>query len=113
MREGKLTDEPWLPTAVTLARKNKAPLTPLHINGRNSDLYYRFCNLNRELRDITLFHELLNKQGDKFHLTFGKQIPWEYLNGDPQAVTDHVRNYVENILPNDPDRPFEPLKISE
>ena len=42
--------------------------------------------------------------------TFGKQIPWEHLAGDPQAVTDHVRNYVENILPNDPERPFEPLK---
>ncbi|MDP3495040.1 MAG: 1-acyl-sn-glycerol-3-phosphate acyltransferase [Hyphomonadaceae bacterium] len=113
MRDGKLTDEPWLPTAVTLARKNKTPLTPLHINGRNSALYYRFCNINRELRDITLFHELLNKQGDKFHLTFGKQIPWEQLAGDPQAVTDNVRNYVENILPNDPERPFEPLKTAE
>lgn len=113
MRDGKLVDEPWLPTAVTLARKNKAPLTPLHINGRNSALYYRFCNINRELRDITLFHELLNKQGDKFHLTFGKQIPWEHLAGDPQAVTDHIRNYVETILPNDPDRPFEPLKAVE
>lgn len=113
MRNGKLTDEPWLPTAVTLARKNKAPLTPLHINGRNSALYYRFCNINRELRDITLFHELLNKQGDKFHLTFGKQIPWEHLAGDPQAVTDHVRAYVENILPNDPEKPFEPLKTGE
>jgi putative hemolysin len=112
MRDGKLTDEPWLPTAVTLARKNKAPLTPLHINGRNSALYYRFCNINRELRDITLFHELLNKQGDKFHLTFGRQIPWEHLAGDPQAVTDHVRNYVENILPNDPERPFEPLNTA-
>lgn len=113
MRNGTLTDEPWLPTAVTLARKNKAPLTPLHINGRNSALYYRFCNINRELRDITLFHELLNKQGDKFHLTFGRQIPWEHLAGDPQAVTDHVRAYVENILPNDPERPFEPLKTGE
>lgn len=113
MRDGKLTDEPWLPTAVTLARKNKAPLTPLHINGRNSALYYRFCNINRELRDITLFHELLNKQGDRFHLTFGKQIPWEHLAGDPQAVTDHIRAYVENILPNDPEKPFEPLKAAE
>lgn len=113
MRDGKLTDEPWMPTAVTLARKNKAPLTPLHINGRNSALYYRFCNINRELRDITLFHELLNKQGDKFHLTFGKKIPWEHLGGDPQAVTDHVRAYVENILPNDPEKPFEPLKAAE
>jgi putative hemolysin len=109
MRNGKLTDEPWMPTAVSLARKNKAPVTPLHIAGRNSRLYYTFCGLNRELRDITLFRELLNKQGDKFHLTFGPQIPVEHLNGDPQAVTDKLRDYVDNILPRDPDRPFEPL----
>ncbi len=110
MRQGKLVDEPWMPTAVSLARKNKAPVTPLHIKGRNSALYYAFCGINRELRDITLFRELLNKQGDKFHLTFGPQIPPEHLAGDPQAVTDHLRDYVDNILPNDPDRPFEPLK---
>lgn len=110
MRKGRLVDEPWMPTAVSLARKNKAPVTPLHIAGRNSSLYYAFCGLNRELRDITLFRELLNKQGDKFHLTFGPQIPPEHLAGDPQAVTDHLRTYVDTILPNDPDRPFEPLK---
>ncbi len=112
MNKGKLVDEPWMPTAVSLARKNKTPVTPLHIKGRNSALYYAFCNINRELRDITLFRELLNKQGDKFHLTFGPQIPPENLAGEPQAVTDHLRNYVDNILPNDPDRPFEPLKAA-
>jgi hypothetical protein len=32
------------------------------------------------------------------------------LQGDAQAVTDHLRDYVENVLPNDPERPFEPLK---
>lgn len=109
MRKGTLVDEPWHQTAVTLARKNKTPITPLHVNGRNSSLYYTFCGLNRELRDITLFRELLNKQGDKFHLTFGPQIPWEHLNGDPQAVTDKLREYCDVILPKDPDRPFEPL----
>lgn len=109
MRKGKLVDEPWHQTAVTLARKNKAPVTPLHVGGRNSWLYYTFCGINRELRDITLFRELLNKQGDKFHLTFGPQIPWEHLNGDPQAVTDRLRAYVETSLPNDPEKPFEPL----
>ncbi len=110
MRKGRLTDEPWHQTAVTLARKNKAPITPLHVGGRNSSLYYAFCGLNRELRDITLFRELLNKKGDRFHLTFGPQIPWEHLEGDPQAVTEKLRTYVDTILPEDPDRPFEPLR---
>lgn len=110
MRKGKLVDEPWHQTAVSLARKNKAPITPLHVGGRNSSLYYAFCGLNRELRDITLFRELLNKQGDKFHLTFGPQIPVEHLEGDPQAVTEKLREYVDTILPNDPERPFEPVR---
>lgn len=110
MRNGKLVDEPWHQTAVSLARKNKAPITPLHIAGRNSRLYYALCGLNRELRDITLFHELLNKQGARSHLTFGPQIPWEHLAGDPQAVTDKLRDYVDNLLPRDPERPFEPLQ---
>jgi putative hemolysin len=110
---GRLIEKPWHQTAVSLARKNKAPVTPLHIEARNSWLYYRLCDLNKELRDITLFHELLNKQGDKFNLTFGPQIPWEHLVGDAQAVTEHLRDYVENVLPNDPDKPFEPLKTAQ
>jgi putative hemolysin len=111
--EGRLVDKPWHQTAVSLARKNKAPVTPLHIEARNSWLYYRLCDLNKELRDITLFHELLNKQGDKFNLTFGPQIPSEHLVGDPQAVTEKLREYVEDVLPNDPERPFEPVKASD
>jgi len=108
-QDGRLLDKDWFPTAVTLARKNRAPVTPLHIRARNSWLYYRFVDLNKELRDITLFHELLNKQGDVFELTFGPPIPWTHLTGEPQAVTDHLRRYVEDILPSDPGRPFEPL----
>ncbi len=107
--EGELRDKDWFPTAVSLARKNKAPVTPLHIRAKNSWLYYRLVDFNKELRDITLFHELLNKQGDVFELTFGKPIPWQHLAGEPQAVTDHLRHYVEMILPADPERPFEPL----
>jgi putative hemolysin len=104
--DGKLVDKDWYPTAVSLARKNKAPVIPLHIRAKNSWLYYRLVDLNKELRDITLFHELLNKQGDVFDLTFGRPIPWERLAGDPQDVTDALRAYVENVLPNDPERPF-------
>ena len=106
--EGRLVDKDWFPTAVSLARKNKAPVTPLHMRAKNSWLFYTLVKVNGELRDITLFHELMNKQGDRFELTFGPQIPWEHMMGDAQAITDQLRNYVENILPGDPERPFEP-----
>ncbi|MEZ5937856.1 MAG: 1-acyl-sn-glycerol-3-phosphate acyltransferase [Hyphomonadaceae bacterium] len=105
--EGKLVDKDWFPTAVSLARKNKAPVTPLHVKARNSWLFYRVSEISKELKDITLFHELMNKQGDRFDLIFGPPIAPEKLAGDPQAVTDRLRAYVQDVLPNDPDRPFE------
>lgn len=108
-KDGRLTDKQWFPTAVSLARKNDAPVIPLNMRARNSWLYYRLCDLNTELRDITLFHEVLNKQGSVFELTFGPPIPPEHLEGDPAAVTEKLRDYVETVLPVDPERPFEPV----
>jgi len=108
-KQGKLTDVEWFPTAVSLARKNKAPVVPLHMKAQNSWLYYRLCDINPELRDITLFHEVLNKQGSTFELFFGPPIPPEHLAGDGEAVTERLRRYVEDVLPNDCEKPFEPL----
>lgn len=103
---GKLVERDWFATAVSLARKNKAPVTPLHVKAENSPLFYFFSKISRELKDITLFHELLNKQGDVFELTFGPQIAPEELAGEAQAVTDRLRTYVTEVLPNDPERRF-------
>jgi putative hemolysin len=104
--EGSLREQDWFSTVVSLARKQKAPIAPLHVSARNSKLYYLFCNLSKELRDITLFHELLNKKGSRFNLMFGPLIQPEQLEGDPQAVTDRLKEYVAYTLKDDPDRPF-------
>lgn len=104
--KGKLVERDWFSTAVSLARKNKAPVTPLNVKASNSNLFYFFSRISRELKDITLFHELLNKQGDVFELTFGPQIAPEELAGDAQEMTDRLREYVTEVLPNDPERKF-------
>ncbi|MBI1339467.1 acyltransferase [bacterium] len=108
MVDGRLRDKDWFPTAVSLARKNRAPVIPLHIEARNSSMYYTLSRVSTELRDITLFHELMNKQGDRFSLTFGKPIAPEHLAGEPQELTDQLRSYIEDGLTQDPDRPFKP-----
>jgi len=58
-----------------LARKYKAPIIPLKIKARNSVLYYVLSAISGELRDITLFYELLNKRGQAFKMIFGAAIP--------------------------------------
>jgi len=97
-----LREHGWMSTTVNLARRNKAPIVPLHISGRNSLLYYLFCLTNNELRDITLFNELLNKKNYPFTMTFGAPIAPDALDGDPDEVMTALRKFVEDDLSQDP-----------
>jgi len=103
--DGLLADPPWMSSAVSIARKYEAPVVPLHVTGPWSTLFHLFNRVSAELRDITLFHELLNKRGGQYGLTLGPTVPPEALAGDPQAATEALKTYVERVLPADPDRP--------
>jgi len=104
--DGVLADPPWMPTAVSLARKYEAPLVPIHVAGPWSTLFHFFNGFSQELRDITLFHELLNKRGRRFDLVVGRPIGPEALAGDPAEVTGRLKHHVERVLMDDPDRVF-------
>ena len=106
--DGKLTEQDWFPTAVTLARKKKAPVIPLHINASNSWIYYLFSKMNGELRDITLFRELLNKKGSYFGMNFGPSLSPEELAGDATELTQRLQEHVSYIMADDPHTPFAP-----
>jgi putative hemolysin len=103
---GRLVDPPWASTPVAVARKHGAPVLPIHVAGPWSRLFHLFHRVSGELRDITLFHELLNKQGQAFQLTVGAPIPPEALAGDAAQLTARLKAYVEETLPADPDQPF-------
>lgn len=92
-----LKDKPWQSSAAMLARKYKAPIIPLKIKARNSGLYYLFEKLNAELRDITLFHELLNKKEKVFRMTFGAPIPPDGVSKNAEEATAEIRKIVEGL----------------
>jgi putative hemolysin len=104
-RDGVLADPDWAPSALSLARRHHAPLQPIHLAGPPSRLFRLFDRFSTELRDITLFHELLNKHGGAFRLTIGPPIPPEAI-GDPAETTRRLKAYVEQVLPLHPDQPF-------
>lgn len=70
-QRGRLTDPPWNATALSLARKHGAPLVPVHIAGPASVWFRVLDKVSSELRDITLFHEMLNKSGGRFTVKIG------------------------------------------
>jgi putative hemolysin len=108
----RLLDPPWQATAVSLARKHRAPVLPVHMAGPWSkifNLFHRFSKavpFSKELRDITLFQELLNKAGRRFEVTIGPLMAPEALAGEAVQVTEALKAYIERVLPNDPNRPF-------
>ena len=104
-RAGVLADPPWAASALSLARRHGAPVLPIHLEGPPSRLFRLFDHVSAELRDITLFHELLNKHGGEFRLNVGPLIPPDLI-GDPAEATARLKAYVEQVLPRHPDQPF-------
>ncbi|MFN6978742.1 MAG: 1-acyl-sn-glycerol-3-phosphate acyltransferase, partial [Gemmobacter sp.] len=71
----RLEERPWMASAAMLARKYDLPVIPVNIRARNSALFYLFDLIHPTLRDITLFHETLNKSTQPFRVTVGRAIP--------------------------------------
>lgn len=105
--DGQLADPPWASSAASLARRYAAPVAPIHLEGPSSTLFHLFNRFSEELRDITLFHEMLNKRRRRFCLTIGPLISPETLGADAAAATERLKRHVEHGLAADPDRVFE------
>lgn len=99
-KDGRLNERPWQGSAVTLARKQGLPILPVHVEARNSGLFYWFANAGfTELRDMTVFHELLNKRGKTFRIRFGRLIANERIaDGDAMEVTAALQAHVVERL---------------
>lgn len=90
-----LAERPWMHSAVSIARKFDVPLIPLRIQARNSALFYLFDFIHPSLRDITLFHETLNKDRQPYKLILGQPISPNELNDN---VTDAIASVRQATL---------------
>jgi putative hemolysin len=108
--QGRVTDPEWQSTAVGLARKYGVPIVPVHVSGPYATLFHFFNRFSKELRDITLFHELLNKEGKGYQLIVGPPIAPETVGaaGDGVSASRRVKYYIEQVLCGDPDAVFDP-----
>ncbi|WP_370336301.1 lysophospholipid acyltransferase family protein [Parvularcula marina] len=88
-----LHERVWQTTVAALAKRYKVPVVPANIKSRNSWLYYWLWNVNEELRDMTLFHELLNKAGKTFRIRIQKPIPYTDILKDNDEAAAEMRAY--------------------
>lgn len=83
----RLHERPWMASAAMIARRFDLPVIPVNIRARNSALFYLFDLMHPTLRDITLFHETLNKGRQPFRVSIGAPIPPDAL---PAASDDAI-----------------------
>jgi putative hemolysin len=96
--DGVLQDPAWMASAISVARKHGAPVVPVYMSGPWSFWFHTFDRFSKEMRDMTLFHELLNKSGGLYRIVIAPPVAPEALDGDPQAVTDALKRFVEHDL---------------
>jgi putative hemolysin len=87
----RLYERPWMASAAMIARRFDVPVIPLNIRARNSSLFYLFDLIHPSLRDITLFHETLNKDRQPYAITLGEQISPRALPRDDAEGIEMLR----------------------
>ena len=90
-----LVEREWVTAPVNLAQRFGCPILPMHISGRNSLLYYLLYAINTELKDMTLFRELLNKEGKNYRIDIGRPID---PSGDIKRLTERIRHFVADEM---------------
>lgn len=96
--KGELQDPEWANSAVSLAKKYNVPILPVKLSGPNAFWFHTFDKISQELRDITLFHELLNKAQKDYYLKAGELIDPQSLDDDVKTATLELKFFIENEL---------------
>ena len=72
VEDRKVSDPIWSAHMARLARKSKANILPIHVEGRNSLWFQSLGLLHPRLRTLRLGQELINKMGKTFRLRSGQ-----------------------------------------
>lgn len=93
----KLYERPWMASAAMIARKFDLPIVPINISARNSALFYLFDLIHPSLRDITLFHETLNKHKQPYRVRIGEPISASALPNRSEEGIEMLRQATLNL----------------
>jgi putative hemolysin len=108
--KGVISDPVWQKTFVTKAVQFKRDIIPVHISGRNSNLFYsvdrirKLLGIKLSLEIILLPREMHRQNNSTVTLTIGKPIKWQSLNSE-KSQNDWAQAIRAGI--------YEPAEISE
>ncbi len=87
----RLHEREWMASAAMIARKFDLDVIPVNIRARNSWMFYLFDLIHPSLRDITLFHETLNKGRQPYRVNVGRPIPAAKLSPNSAEAIEELK----------------------
>ena len=96
-RKLRLVEQPWAPTALSLARKFQAPVIPMGLKQRMSLMFYGLGQIHEELKHMTVFHELLAKKDALYRIKLGECLDSVDLPEDDAVASEALRAMTETL----------------
>ncbi len=74
-----IKDRPWRGGFLRFAERAEAPVLPIHVDGRNSALFYGLSMLYKPLSTMLLVREMFRRRPKTLHVRIGELIPWQEI----------------------------------
>ena len=100
MRANGVRDAGWSAGFARLALKTSAPVLPVHIEARNSPMFYGLSMLARPLASLLLAREMFSAARTRIGFQVGELVPAAVLAGlarDPAQIARNMRRHVYRL----------------
>ncbi|MEA3469010.1 MAG: lysophospholipid acyltransferase family protein, partial [Thermodesulfobacteriota bacterium] len=87
----RVRDTRWQKGFLSIAEKSRAPILPIHINGKNSLTFYTASMLFKPLSTAMLVGEMFKQQENQISFTVGSIIPWQAYGKIPLPAKERVK----------------------
>ena len=96
-RPNGVKDTQWHKGFLKFASKNQAPILPIHINAKNSTLFYTLSSLNKGLSSALLPHEMFRQKSGSLEFTIGESIPFKSFASNPLDMKSKVKLFKKHL----------------
>ena len=96
-RPNGIKDTQWHKGFLKFATKTMAPIVPIHINARNSTLFYTISSLNKRLSTILLAHEMFKQKEGSLEFTIGESIPYKSYKNTLLDTKSQVKLFKKHL----------------
>lgn len=97
LRPQGVRDTKWQSGFLRFAKSNKSPILPIHINAKNSPMFYGMSMLNKALATTLLVKEMFHQRNKCIDINIGEVIPFESYQSLPFTINEQVKLFKKHL----------------